>query len=105
MKTPGYPALSDFLADSSSESSRALEKWMAHAHGLEFEQKPDYRYLLALLEDELAVNGWENDGRFDWMEMELASSKGRGTLVPSEYGFVVDPDAVPDTQSPVPHLL
>lgn len=98
MKTPGYPAFSDLLA----QSPRALEKWMAHAHGLEFEQKPDYRYLLALLEDELAANGWENDGSFDWVKPELASE---GTLFPPEYRFVVDPNAVPDTKRPVEELL
>ncbi|EIM87435.1 kinase-like protein [Stereum hirsutum FP-91666 SS1] len=98
MKTPGYPAFSDLLA----QSPRALEKWMAHAYGLEFEQKPDYRYLLALLEDQLAANGWENDGSFDWVKPELAS---KGTLFPPEYRFIVDPNAVPDTKRAVERLV
>lgn len=91
MKTLGYPAFSELLA----QSPHALTKWMNHAHGLDFDQKPDYRYLHTLLEDELAANGWENDGSFDWVKPEWAS---KGTLLPPEYKFLVDPDAVPDTR-------
>ncbi|KIY46840.1 kinase-like protein [Fistulina hepatica ATCC 64428] len=94
MKTPTNVALTELL----SRSPAALRNFMAHAHGLNFEQKPNYGMLRGLLEGALTEHGWENDGLFDWMEPELAP---RGTLLPQEYQYLLDPEAVPTTTRPL----
>ncbi|KIY53661.1 kinase-like protein, partial [Fistulina hepatica ATCC 64428] len=62
MKRPTHAALTEQLA----HSPTALRDLMVYAHGLDFEQKPDYVMLRSLLEDCLKEHEWENDGLFDW---------------------------------------
>ncbi|KIY53884.1 kinase-like protein, partial [Fistulina hepatica ATCC 64428] len=94
MKAPSNAVLMEFL----SRSPTALRDFMTHGYSLDFEQKPDYELLRGLLEAALRENGWVNDGMFDWMEPSLAP---RGTVLLSEYKYILDPDVVPATMRPL----
>ena len=89
MKTPGNASMTDLLA----KSPKVLRDLMVFSWGLGFTQKPDYRALRTLMNEELEekYNGY--DGLFDWMQP-------RGTLLPEEYEFEVKPGSFPTSQHP-----
>jgi len=44
-----------------------FRQYMNYCRNLKFEQKPDYKYLKGLFENTFNEQGFENDGRFDWV--------------------------------------
>lgn len=53
---------------------RQFATFLAYARGLKFDEKPNYEYLLQLMDDVLADYNLVDDGHYDWMDL----NKGQG---------------------------
>ena len=70
----------DLLARSPPEFIRYFE----HCRSLPFQGKPDYDLLKQIFRQRMEEEGWNYDGKFDWVNGKLSE---RGTLLPDEYRF------------------
>ncbi|EMD34939.1 hypothetical protein CERSUDRAFT_157667 [Gelatoporia subvermispora B] len=59
-----------------------LAAYFHHCRSLDFEDSPDYGYLKQQFTVRMKREGWQNDGKFDWIE---SSHSEDGTLLPEEY--------------------
>ncbi|EMD34902.1 hypothetical protein CERSUDRAFT_54444 [Gelatoporia subvermispora B] len=81
-------SMRELLARSPSE----LRVLVEHARSLDFEDRPDYDMVRHVFLECLRREGWENDGKFDWVDGCLLE---KGTLIPEEY--VWDEEVANDT--------
>ena len=72
------PAMEEYLQGSPPE----FAAYFHHVRGLQFEEEPDYEFLVSLFRQRMEQEGWEMDGRYDWIQ-----GAPRGTLIPDEYQF------------------
>lgn len=56
-------------------SSNLFEKYINYVRSLEFESKPDYKYLLKIFDDILKKNGLKDDDIFDWVDIPVNENK------------------------------
>lgn len=64
-----YTMKRDISVDELCPDSAAVANFLDYARDLDFEEKPDYPYLIKLFENELKKHKLENDGIFDWTEV------------------------------------
>ena len=58
--------------------------FFSHVRNLAFEDSPDYAMLSGLFWSIMNQNGWQMDGKYDWIDSDAAI---KGTLIPREYKF------------------
>lgn len=52
-----------------------FSKYLQYCRNIMFEEKPDYNYLRGLFKGCMARNGYEYDGRYDWIVKKEGGEK------------------------------